>query len=83
MAHLFELWLKNFLLKISLFISQYCNGNSLAKRNVISQDMMYCNFITDGGADSQQIHNTCIVIPKNHSTSTVISLHNTLTVILH
>ena len=45
--------------------------------------MMYCNYKTDSGTVLQQIHKTCIVIPKNYFTSTVISLHNTSTVILH
>ena len=44
---------------------------------------MYCNFTTDGGATSKQIHNICIVISQNYLKSTVISLCNTLTVILH
>ena len=45
-------------------ISQYYNGSLLTKRNVILQHMMYCNFTTDGGATSHQIHNTFIVISK-------------------
>ena len=43
--------------------------------------MKYCNFSTDGDADSLQ-NNNCIVILKNCLTSSVISLLNTSTVIL-
>ena len=50
------------------------NRSLLPKRNVILQPMMYCNFTTDGNTASQQIHNTCIVIPKKYLTSTVISI---------
>ena len=36
---------------------------------------MYCNITTGGGAVLQQIHNTCIVIPMNYFTATVILLY--------
>ena len=45
--------------------------------------MMYCNFTIDGDAVSHQSHNTCIVISKNYFTSTMISIYNISTVILH
>ena len=34
---------------MSVVISLYCNGSLLIKSIVILQQMMYCNFTTDGG----------------------------------
>ena len=45
--------------------------------------MMYCNFTIDVDASSQQINSTCIAIPKNYFTSSVILLYITSTAILH
>ena len=46
---------------------------------VISQQMTYYNFTTDGA--SQQIHNTYFLIPKNHLTCIMNLLQSTFTAI--
>ena len=50
---------KNITVQFSVVIVQYCSGNLLPKRNIILEHMMYCDFTTDGGTTSQNIHNTC------------------------
>ena len=53
-----------------------CKGSFWSKRNVILQQMMYCNCATDGCIASQKIYNTYILISKNYFISTVNPLQN-------